>query len=254
MEAGLALQNKQNAAYTPHTADMNEDERNGLNRMLEFVPRAVHPPRVLGTLAQNQRWAMTKDYDEQGDEDADLARLAIKRAGAENKLCEVIVELCVADVEGPSIAAGWAVLSKVAARELDFDARLTPSDTLKKAQELLWKSHGTRLSDEEHSNVSAPGPLGGCSLLAPSNIIADAEFLSSWLCTRKAVRELAEATGRPLRHEPHSEEAQKARANLQHAGVKIDDDGKIELTDDARHKLGTAQWILRDDEGSTLTS
>ena len=42
-----------------------------------------------------------------------------------------------ADVEGPSIAAGWAFLSKSAAKALDFDAKLTPSNTLQKAHELL---------------------------------------------------------------------------------------------------------------------
>ena len=79
--------------------------------MLEIVPRADHPPRVLGTIAQNQRWAMTKDFDEKDDEEADPARLAIKRAEAARKLCEAIKEMSVADVEGPSIAAGWAILS-----------------------------------------------------------------------------------------------------------------------------------------------
>ena len=87
--------------------------------MLEIVPRVDYPPRVLGTITQNQRWAMTKDFDEQDDEEADPARLAIKRAEAAKKLCEAIKELSVADVEGPSIAAGWATRSKCAARALD---------------------------------------------------------------------------------------------------------------------------------------
>ena len=96
------------------------------------MPRADHPPRVLGTIAKNQRWAMTKDFDEKDDEEADPARLAIKRAEAARKLCEAIKEMSVADVEGPSIAAGWAIMSKSAARALDFDARLTASsNTLK---------------------------------------------------------------------------------------------------------------------------
>ena len=62
---------------------------------------------------------MTKDFEEQDDEEADPARLAIKRAEAAKKLCEAIMELSVADVEGPSITAGWAFLSKSAARSLD---------------------------------------------------------------------------------------------------------------------------------------
>ena len=115
-EAGLELQDKKSAAFTPSIEDLNEDERKGLHRMLELVPRADHPPRVLGTMAQNQRWAMTKDFDEQDDEEADRARHAIKGAEAAKKLCEAIKELSVADVEGPSIAAGWAMLAKSAAR------------------------------------------------------------------------------------------------------------------------------------------
>ena len=48
--------------------------------MLDIVPSAEYPPRVLGTVAQNQRWAMTTDFDEQDHEEADPARLEIKRA------------------------------------------------------------------------------------------------------------------------------------------------------------------------------
>ena len=224
--------------------------------MLEIVPRAEHPPRVLGTIAQNQRWAMTKDFDEKDQEQADPARLAIKRAEAAKKLCDAIKEMTVADVEGPSIAAGWAILSKSAARALDFDARLTPSSTIQKAQEMLKNSLkdttealvGTYLNEEQHRIVSAPGPLGGCSLRAPTNIIADAAFLSSWICTRKAVQEHANAMGRSLAHEPDIEEAEIARANLQRTGVIVDIDGKIELNDEAKNTLEQAQWIIKDDE------
>ena len=95
------------------------------------MPRADHPPRVLGTMAQKQRWAMTKDFDQQDDEEADPARHATKQ------LCEAIKELCVANVEGPPIASGWAMLSRSATRALDVDARLAPSDTLQTAKELL---------------------------------------------------------------------------------------------------------------------
>ena len=89
-EAGLELQDKKSAAYTPSIEDMNEDERKGPHRMLEIVPRADHPRRVLGTIAHNQGRAMTKDFDELDDEEADPARLVTKRAEAANKLCEAI--------------------------------------------------------------------------------------------------------------------------------------------------------------------
>ena len=143
--------------------------------MLEIVPRADHPPRVVGTIAQNQRWATTKDFDEQDDEEADPARLATKRAEAAKKLCEEIKELSVAD-EGPSIAAGWAILSKSAARTLHFDAKLTQSNTQQKSHELPASTLrdttealvGTTVSEEERINVTARGPLGRCSLRAPS--------------------------------------------------------------------------------------
>ena len=227
--------------------------------MLEIVPRADHPPRVLGTIAQNQRWAMTKDFDKQDDQEADPARLAIKRAEAAKNLCEAIQEFCVADVEGSSIAARWAMLTKSAARALDFDARVTPSDTLLKAHEILTSTLrdttealvGTNLSEEEHKIVSAPGPLGGCSLRALSSIIADAAFLSSWLCTRKAVQEHAEAMGRPLLHEPNRGEAERARINLQHTGVPVDFDGKIELSNEAkrvRNRRRTFYRVMRNIE------
>ena len=148
--------------------------------MLEITPRAIHPPWGLGTKARNQRWAITKDFDEQDDEEADPAGLAIRRAEAAKKLCEAIKELSVADVEGPIIAAGWAMLSKSAVRALDFDARLTPSDTLQRAQEGHNGStggHPPERGGTQHCRP-APGSLGGCSLRAPSNVTADAAFLS----------------------------------------------------------------------------
>ena len=147
------------------------------------------------------------------------------------------------------------MLCTSAARALDFDARLTPSDTLLKAHEILRSTLrdttealvGTNLSEEEHNIVSAPGPLGGCSLRAPSSIMADAAFLSSWLCTRKAVQEHAEAMGRPPLHETDSEEAERARAKTQHIGVTVDVDGKIELSDEAKRIMKQAPWILKDE-------
>ena len=118
---------------------------------------------------------MTKGFDDQDDEEEDPARLEIKRAEAGEETLRSIKELRVANVEGPSIAAEWAMLSKSAGRALDCDPRLTPSDTLQKAQELLKNTLGdtaealvgTNLSEEEHHIVSAPGPLEGCSLRAP---------------------------------------------------------------------------------------
>ena len=77
---------------------------------------------------------------------------------------------------------------------------LTWTNTLRRAHELLRSTLrdttealvGTALSEEEHNIVSAPGPFGGCSLRVPSNTIADAAFLSSWLCTREAVQQHAD--------------------------------------------------------------
>ena len=49
------------------------------------------------------------------------------------------------------------------------------------------------------------------------------------LHTREAVQQHADAMGRPLHYEPDREEAQRARDNLQRAGVNVDERGKIEL-------------------------
>ena len=54
-EAGLELQGKMGAALTPSIEFLSDAGRKSLCKMLEMVPRADHPPRVLGTIAQNQR-------------------------------------------------------------------------------------------------------------------------------------------------------------------------------------------------------
>ena len=213
--------------------------------MLEIVPRADHPPRVLGTIAQNQRWAMTKDFDEQDDEEADPARLAIKSAEAARKVCEAIKELCVADVESPLFAERWAMLFKSAAERHTAESTRTPN------KHLPGRNGSTGGHQPERGRTQqclSTKTTPRCSLRAPSSVTADAAFLSSWICTRKAVQEHAEAMGRPLQHELDREEAQRARANLQHAGVKVDDDGKIELSDEANHTTKQAPWIMKDDE------
>ena len=54
-ETGLELQGKKSAALTPTIEFLSDAGRKSLCKMLEMVPRAYHPPRVLGTIAQNQR-------------------------------------------------------------------------------------------------------------------------------------------------------------------------------------------------------
>ena len=75
-----------------------------------------------------------------------------------------------------------------------------------------------------------------------------AAFLSSWLSSRQAVQEHAKAMGRPQLHEPDCEEVERARTNLQHIGVTVDFDGKIELSNEAKHIMKQAAWIVKDEE------
>ena len=58
----------------------------------------------------------------------------------------------------------------------------------------------------------------------------------------------ADAMERPLQHEPDREEAQRARDNPQRAGVKVDERGKIERSDEAKHTVKKAQWITKDND------
>ena len=80
-----AAKHKDRSKHTRH----REFERGWKKR----ITCARSRPRILGTMTQNQRWATTKDFDEQDDEEADLARLAIERAEAAKKQCEAIKEL-----------------------------------------------------------------------------------------------------------------------------------------------------------------
>ena len=54
----------------------------------------------------------------------------------------------------------------------------------------------------------------------------------------------ADAMG-PLQHEPDREEAQRARDNVQREGVKVDERGKIELSDEANYTMKKSQWITK---------
>ena len=54
--------------------------------------------------------------------------------------------------------------------------------------------------------------------------------------------------GRPLQHEPDREEAQRARNNLQRAGVNVDERGKIEHSDEPKRSMKKAQWITKDND------
>ena len=58
----------------------------------------------------------------------------------------------------------------------------------------------------------------------------------------------ADTMGRPPQHEPDRAEAQRARDTLQCAGVNVDDRGKIELSDEAKHTMKKVQWITKDND------
>ena len=161
-----------------------------------------------------------------------------------------------ADVEGPSIAAGWAILSKSAARALDFDARLTErlapestrnSDKHSKRYDGNIGGHkperrGTqnRLSTGTGRRMQFASTLqhhSRCSVSEVHGSVPGRQCLST-----------PDAMGRPLLHEPDSEEAERARINLQHVGVTVDSDGKMELSNAAKHIMKQAPWILKDEE------
>ena len=73
-------------------------------------------------------------------------------------------------------------------------------------------------------------------------------------CTGEVVQQHADAMGRPLQHEPDREETQRARDNLQRAGVNVDESGKIELSDEAKHTMKKAQWITKDNDEANNTA
>ena len=278
-EAGVILQDSKSMAYTPGEAELTEEQRRDLARLHEIVPRATEPPRVLGTVAERMRCGLSP-IQEQEDEvlgelerillgqeatDADASdprqttsdgRLAEERAAEATKVCNAIKELATADIHGPTLAAGWAILSKSAARALDFDARLTPSPDLAAAQatlradlhEVAEALLGTSLSERAMGQLSSPGPLGGCGLRTPDMLAADAAFFSSWATTKHAVQEHARAMGRPLDHIPDAQHAEAAQQRLHDQGIAVHEDGRTALTRRGQERMELATWIQEDNQ------
>eukprot|EP00974_Lingulodinium_polyedra_P082718 8011148-Lingulodinium_polyedra.AAC.1 len=91
-----------------------QQDAGGQLRLCDTIPEAARAPRVLGAITRRPKWGVpppAPGEDDGDDVDPDDGMLADDRAEAAVKVCEAVEDMARADLEGPSLAAGWAILS-----------------------------------------------------------------------------------------------------------------------------------------------
>ena len=251
---GLKLNADKGAAYTERcdgasvpTAEPTAEQADLYARL----PRAAAPPRVLGAVLQGTvRASMVTEGK------GDLEREAVERVRRAAILCTAIREMVAAigELHGEVLEAAWQLMTRCAARALDFDLRLCPSSEVLSAAKAL--DHilrqttacilGRPLTDGMWAQCHLPGPLGGLAVPDPVQA-ANGAYWASWASTRPLVERLTTELLRmaPAWTDPDSDDTAAAAA-LAEAGVEVTTDGAATLGQDALAEVNAVPWLRRD--------
>ena len=148
-------------------------------------------------------------------------------------MCGRLRDMAVLDSTTPSKAAAWALLTKSAARALDYDTRLVPrgalSDALRQATEALESTAraildlgGDAAATDDRwqrawAQVQLPGALGGCGMRT-AELLADAAAWAAWASHAEAVQALGSKVGLPGDGQAAQLQAAAARERLSEGG------------------------------------
>ena len=174
---------------------------------------------------------------------------AAERARQAAELCEHISELATADLGAPRLAAAWTLLTKCAARALDYDARLVPPEVLRPVTSALDFALrraaggvcGKDFCDSAWAQATLPGPLAGCGVRLPSAVLTSA-FWSSWEAHEVAAREFSRQLGRTSDHTRADAEAAQAAEGLRGEGLIVARQVAPTLTPPAHDRLSATPW------------
>ena len=243
-EAGHELQLHKCLGWIP-ALDAADDEQLPADaaELFSVVPRTRGGMKVLGAQAAGEVEAVLGGVS---NEDAPAA----KRASKAELLVDRLREFALEPIGGPVLQTAWTILSKVVARLLDYDARLTPSAELAgvlgrvdhAVEEAVRFIAGTAPTPAQLRQLRLPGPLGGMGL-RKAGMHPAAAFWASFRSTEGAVASVLAAMGYRSA-EVHGRAAADAAAQaLRRAGCAIGLDGRPAFASEAdEQEVANAPW------------
>ena len=228
-------------------------DADGETLLSRFIPRREGAALIMGTEAGCEY----ATYLEEGE--GTSAAAARERCQQAQRLCDAVVHLGKADLRLPTLAPAWTLLTKCAARALDYDARLVPVRTLSAVTRDLDASLacaaeqlvGADLTEKALAQVQLPGSLGGCGLRLPSTMVAPGLW-ASWCTHNQAMQQFSNDLGRCGVHAAAAAAAEEAAAELCSLGIKVQEGGNVSLDEAAAERVRAGPWEPR--EGVVLRS
>ena len=155
--------------------------------LMERVPRSRYEIKALSSAADEEFSTYVGQQQ--------VSEPAKKRAEQVERLCEELQKLLVAGIAESPHHAVWLLLSKSAARKLDYDARVCPWEELKEAMtkcelavvDILQSLLGRPIDGDTLTQATLPGFFGGLGLRMTSRC-ADAHFVARTRATEHLVR------------------------------------------------------------------
>ena len=239
--AGHRLRRRKCKFWAPARSDAAEDFPE-IQALRAIIKESVGGLHLLGTAAQ-------------GDLETLLGPLGLaaepvrERQQAAEKFCRALSRYATSRVDDAAQKAAWQLLTKIAARALDFDVQVCDYEVIRPileqhvatvrttAEEILGKP----FDDTAWEQTTLPGRLGGLGMAVPSPTAAAAAFWSAAKATREEALRFADANGRPLRSDAEIEMVEKAEQVLLAAGV-VATTSKMTLTPFATNAILCSPW------------
>ena len=237
-DAGWTLVWEKSHAWIPGMEGSAPEEGSAAAKLFALVTRAEGGLPLLGSAADGA-FATVVSATAVG------AAPALKRAEAAAALCDKLRQVLTAGLAESPHHPVWMMMSRSAARKLDYDARVCPAAALAEAAmvvdgataDTLDALLGVKMNAAAATQARLPGPLGGLGLRGVS-ASADAHYLARVRTT--ATRVLKLAGGERFVDEDHAEAA--ARRLQEHWGVEVRE-GQIALTPAARAEAAAGPWL-----------
>ena len=237
-DAGWTLVWEKSHAWVP-ALDGNEPAQDSDEaKLFTLVTRAHDGLPLLGSAADGAFATVVAT-------DAVRGAPALKRAEAAAGMCAKLRSLLVAGLAESPHQPVWMMLSRSAARRLDYDARVCPAGALERAAELVDGAVedtfrallGVRAGPAAMAQTRLPGPLGGLGLRGV-RATADAHYVARVRATASRVIQLA--GGDCFVDEGPAAEA---AARLSREWGVVLQDGQVALTPRARAEAEEGPWL-----------
>lgn len=240
-EAGQTVQLTKCALWLAEGVDRGPAEEAAIRQLEQLVGPRTAGLTLMGTEATADFMTPLADCD--------ALALTTKRADAATHLAEELSAMAASNEVAGTRAAAWVLLTKVAARALDYDVRvLAPAVAQPQVERLsaTLQQHaaliaGAAFDPDAAAQAQLPGALGGCALRLPTTI-ARAAYWSSWEGQAAALRDLDVSTRRGDRAAADAAAAAAAEELLREHGLILEPGARPAATPEAAAEMTAGPW------------